>query len=89
MNQRGKAFHHDLEIRYGSKLAMFMYNRPEFISNWYGAINCGATPAFINNNLRQLSNNNRLLTQSHRSVRRKSSVKQTFEGKLGYSAKVN
>ena len=91
MNQRGKAFHHDLEIRYGSKLAMFMYNRPEFISNWYGAINCGATPAFINNNLRQLSNN-RLLTQSHRSVRRKSSVKQTFgklSGKLGYSAKVN
>lgn len=56
MNQRGKAFHHDLEIRYGSKLAMFMYNRPEFISNWYGAINCGATPAFINNNLRKLSN---------------------------------
>ena len=80
MNQRGKAFHHDLEIRYGSKLAMFMYNRPEFISNWYGAINCGATPAFINNNLRQLSNNNRLLTLSHRSVRRKSSVKQTFGG---------
>ena len=57
MNQRGKAFHHDLGVQYGSKVALFMYNRPEFISNWYGAINCGATPAFINNNLRKLSNN--------------------------------
>ena len=57
MNQRGKAFYNDLEVRYGSKVALFMYNRPEFISNWYGAINCGATPAFINNNLRKFSNN--------------------------------
>ena len=44
-----------------------MYNRPEFISNWYGAINCGATPAFINNNLRQLSK----FTWSYPSIRPK------------------
>ena len=84
MNQRGKAFYNDLEVRYGSKVALFMYNRPEFISNWYGTINCGATPAFINNNLRKSSNNRK---HSLRSQSVKPKVQSLIDLKnLGYSA---
>ena len=52
MNKRGKVFYEDLDLRYSSKIALFMHNRPEFVTNWYGTINIGAVPAFINNNLR-------------------------------------
>merc|ERR1711935_1227052 len=52
MNQRGRALYDDVDIRYGSKIALFQHNRPEFVSSWYGGVNIGAVPAFVNNNLR-------------------------------------
>ena len=52
MNQRGRALYDDVGVRYGSKIALFQHNRPEFVSSWYGGVNIGAVPAFVNNNLR-------------------------------------
>ena len=52
LNQRGRMFHEELGVGYDSKYGLFMNNRFEFITNWFGGVSVGATPAFINNNLR-------------------------------------
>ena len=38
MNKRGKALYDDVGLRYGSKVALFQHNRPEFVSTWYGSV---------------------------------------------------
>lgn len=48
--QYGQYFH-KLGVKPGDMVAIYMYNRPEFLFAWFGLFSIGAAPALINYNL--------------------------------------
>ena len=40
-NRLGKTFHKELGVKYGTKYSLFMNNRIEYVTNWFGGLrNC-------------------------------------------------